>query len=187
MRSHNLILTGFRATGKTSVGRIVAERMRWAFLDSDELLRAQLGAPIADIVARRGWPFFREAEAKLLAELKAMRSTVLATGGGAIEHRQAWDELRRCGLVVWLDADIATIRRRMLSDPKSDQQRPSLTGQNVLDEIEQLLVRRTPLYAAGSDVRVNVEERSPEELAEEIVQALHREHSISTIHAREDA
>jgi len=172
MQTPNIILTGFRATGKTSVGRILAARLQWTFLDMDELLCQRLGGPIADIVARHGWAFFRQAEGQLLRELAAMRATVLATGGGAIEHQREWQELRQSGLVVWLDADLATIRQRLGDDPKSGQQRPSLTGQAIQDEVEALLERRRPLYAAGSDLRLATTGTTPELLAETIVQAM---------------
>lgn len=168
----NIILTGFRGTGKTSVGRILAAQLQWSFLDTDALLCQRLGAPIADIVARHGWAFFRQAESQLLRELATMQKTVLATGGGAIEHRQEWRELRKCGLVVWLEADLATIRLRLRDDPNSLQQRPSITGHSVQDEIAELLERRRPLYAAGSDLRLATADKSPELLAQEIQQAM---------------
>ena len=174
MQTDNLILTGFRATGKTSVGRIVAARLRWDFRDTDELARQRLGAPIAEIVARHGWPFFRAAEAQLLRELVAMRHTVLATGGGAIEHETEWRGLRQCALVVWLDADSDTIRRRLQADPDSGHQRPSLTGQAVADEIELLLERRRPMYAAGSDLRLDTAGSTPDQLADAIIQNIRR-------------
>ncbi|MDR2551511.1 MAG: shikimate kinase [Desulfobulbus sp.] len=173
MQTLNLILTGFRATGKTSVGRIVAAQLHWIFLDTDELARQRLGEPIAEVVARHGWPFFRAAESQLLRDLATMRQTVLATGGGAIEHLREWGGLRRCALVVWLDADSDTIRQRLRHDPASGHQRPSLTGQPVADEIEHLLERRRPMYAAGSDLRLSTEGRTPEQLAAEIVQKMH--------------
>ncbi|MCL2457772.1 MAG: shikimate kinase [Desulfobulbus sp.] len=174
MQIHNLILTGFRATGKTLVGRLVAAQLHWIFLDTDELVRQRLGAPIAEVVARHGWPFFRTAERQLLRELTmTMRQTVLATGGGAIEHHQEWRELMRCALVVWLDAESDTIRQRLQDDPDSGHQRPSLTGQTVTDEIERLLEHRRPMYAAGSDLRISTEGRTPEQLAVEIVQKMH--------------
>jgi shikimate kinase len=168
----NIVLTGFRATGKTSVGRTLAAQLKWAFLDTDVLLCQRLGAPIADIVARHGWAFFRQAESRLLRELAAMEKTVVATGGGAIEHRQEWQELRKGCLVVWLDADIATIRQRLRDDPNSSQQRPSLTGYAIQDEIEELLHKRTPLYLAGSDLRLETASKTPERLAEEIQRAI---------------
>lgn len=168
----NIILTGFRATGKTTVGRLIARRLGWAFLDTDALLCQRLGAPIAEVVARRGWSIFREAEGKLLQELCSMRQTVLATGGGAIEHREAWRELSRCGVVVWLDADLATIGQRLQGDPQSDRQRPSITGRAIIEEVEELLTRRRPLYAAGSDLRLMVTGKTPDQLVDAIVQAV---------------
>ena len=101
-----------------------------------------------------------------------MRCTVLATGGGAIEHQQEWQQLRNCGYVVWLDADISTIRRRLMMDPVSAQQRPSLTGQAVQHEIGTLLERRMPLYRAGSDLRLATDDKEPEELANQILRAV---------------
>lgn len=172
MKTHNIILTGFRATGKTSVGKILAARLQWTFLDMDELLCRRLGAPIAEIVARHGWFFFRQAEGQLLRELAVMQATVLATGGGAIEHRQEWQGLRQNGLVVWLDADIATIRQRLHEDPNSSHQRPSLTGQAIQDEVAVLLEKRRPLYAAGSDLWLATAGMTPESLAETIVQEM---------------
>lgn len=172
VRMRNVVLIGFRATGKSTVGRLLAARLGWRFLDADDLLQQQLGAPIAEVVAREGWPFFRRAEARLLVKLADMEQTVLATGGGAIEHQQEWRALQRCGLVVWLDADTATIRRRLAADPNSAGQRPSLTGQAIGDEIDVLLARRRPLYAAGSQLHLNTETMTPEQLVEAIAQVL---------------
>ena len=174
MHVHNLILTGFRATGKTVVGRLVAARLHWVFLDTDDLVRERLGVSIAEIVARHGWPFFRSAESQLLREMVTMRQTVLATGGGAIEHAREWRELRRCALVVWLDADVDIIRQRLRGDPHSGRQRPALTGQTAVDEVETLLERRRPMYAAGSDMRLHTAGRTPGQLAAAVVQALRK-------------
>jgi len=168
----NIVLTGFRATGKSSVGRMLAEKLRYTFIDTDILLCERLGAPIADIVASRGWDFFRQAERRLLMEVTGMVRTVLATGGGAIEHLVEWRQLRSCCYVVWLDADPATIRKRMNDDPKSAGQRPSLTGAPASDEIEALLRRRIPLYAAGSDLHLATEDKGPAVLVESIIKEM---------------
>ena len=166
--TRNIVLTGFRATGKTSVGRLLAAKLGYGFVDADQLLSERLGSTIAESVARHGWEHFRQAERQLLVEASAMSRTVLATGGGAIEHQAEWQELRDRCLVIWLDADIATIRRRLGSDPLTAAQRPSLTGVAVEDELEQVLRRRLPLYAAGSDLRLETAGVAPEVLAERI-------------------
>jgi len=171
-KKKNIVLTGFRATGKSLVGRMLAERLGYSFIDTDDLLCERLGAPIADIVARHGWAFFRQAERALLAEVPAMTRTVLATGGGAIEHQEQWQQLRKSSFVVWLAADVATIRQRMEADPNSPGQRPSLTGRPIHDEIVELLQRREPLYLAGSDLRLDTGLQEPASLVDCIVRAM---------------
>ena len=169
-KSKNIVLTGFRAVGKSSVGKMLAQKIRYTFIDTDTLLCERLGASIADIVTRHGWAFFREAERALLAEVPGMERVVLATGGGAIEHQEEWHRLRSCCYVVWLDADVATIRQRMGGDPHSVEQRPSLTGNSARDEIEMLLSRRIPLYSAGSDLQLDTVGKEPAALVESIVE-----------------
>ncbi len=171
-KKKNIVLTGFRATGKSLVGRMLAEQLGYLFIDTDELLCERLGAPIADIVARHGWAFFRQAERALLAEVPTMVRTVLATGGGAIEHREQWQQLRSCSYVVWLEADAATIRQRMGADPNSPGQRPSLTGRPIHDEIAELLQQREPLYLAGSDLRLDTGVQKPAGLVDAIIRAM---------------
>ncbi|MDD2463425.1 MAG: shikimate kinase [Desulfobulbus sp.] len=163
----NIVLTGFRATGKTTVGRSIARRLGYGFIDTDTEICRQLGASVAEIVAQYGWPHFRKAEAKLLESLCAASNMIIATGGGAIEHQAQWQDLRRRSFVVWLDADVATIKKRISSDPVSVHQRPDLSPDNasVEDETAQILQRRNPLYSAGSDLRLDTGSNTPEELA----------------------
>ena len=167
----NIVLTGFRATGKSTVGKIIAEQLGYTFLDTDVELTSKLGASIADIVTRHGWPFFRQFEAALLRRLCSQSHTVIATGGGAIEHRRQWQMLHQVSFVVWLDADVATIRSRITSDPISLSQRPALLAGDgqVEDETTLLLQRRAPLYAAGSDIRLDTVGRPPEILAAQLL------------------
>ncbi len=172
-KSKNIVLTGFRATGKSSVGRMLAEKLGYTFIDTDVLLCERMGAPIADIVVRHGWPFFRQAERQLLMEVPGMAQTVLATGGGAIEHQAEWQRIRSCCYVVWLDAAVATIRQRMNDDPTSAGQRPSLTGSPPGEEIEELLRRRSPLYSAGSDLHLATDGTGLEALVESIIKQMH--------------
>lgn len=162
------VLTGFRATGKSVIGGKLAKRLGYDFIDTDEMLCARMGCSIADFVAQRGWPAFRELERTLLAELSARRGVVIATGGGAVQHHAEWRRLRDGALVVWLRADARTIRQRLRADRNSQEQRPSLTGVDPALEIDELLKEREPLYREGSDLTLDTVAHSPEELSRRI-------------------
>lgn len=157
-----IVLTGFRGTGKTTVGRQLARMLGYDFLDTDQVLEERLGSTIAAFVQANGWDAFRRAEQELLEELARVRRVVVATGGGAILHRDAWELLRQGGFVVWLQADGATVGRRLAADPVSAVQRPPLFSGDPEREIEEQLALRTPLYAAGSDLVVDSARLTPE-------------------------
>ncbi len=169
-KGKSILLTGFRATGKTAVGLILAQKMDYHFIDSDVAVCEQAGASVAEIVRRSGWDGFRKFECRFLEEFAGTRGAVLATGGGAIQHQREWERLRESCLVVWLEADAETIYTRMHGDEKSSGQRPALTGRPPEEEIKELLEKRTPLYMAGSDLRLDTVGHTPEQLAVEIVQ-----------------
>ncbi len=169
-----IILTGFRATGKTVVGRELAELLGFDFLDTDEELSRRFGTRIADFVASQGWAGFRREEELLLSGLCDRKSLVLATGGGCILHREVWRRLRDNGIVVWLQATRETILHRLQADDRTGAQRPSLTGAALQEEVDALLAERIPLYRAGSDFQVRVEGHSPRALGR-IIQKLLQE------------
>lgn len=173
-KAGNIVLTGFRATGKTSVGRALAKKIGCEFVDTDALLCERLGAAVADIVNQHGWAFFRREERGLLEEIAAtMVQTVIATGGGAIEHSVSWRQLRQNSYVVWLDADIDTIASRMHNDPHNAEQRPSLTGAAPENEIAALLQKRRPLYKDGADLHLETSAgKTPVQLAEAIIKQM---------------
>ncbi|WP_457573454.1 shikimate kinase [Desulfolithobacter sp.] len=154
-RPGRIVLTGYRGTGKTTVGRQLARRLGYDFLDTDRVLEERLGCTIAAFVQANGWDAFRRAERELLNELTRIRRVVVATGGGAILHQDAWERLRQGSFVVWLQADGTTIGRRLAADPVSACQRPPLSSEDSEREIEEQLALRTPLYAAGSDLAVD--------------------------------
>lgn len=165
-----IILTGYRACGKSSVGRALAARLQVGFIDMDEVLVARYGE-IRELVREKGWDYFRAREKELLEELVARREGVVATGGGAILHQEVWRKLKKTGLVVWLTADLETICRRLGADAVSDRQRPSLTGSGIKDEAGKVLAEREPLYRGGSDLMID--STGPlEEVVDEIAKAL---------------
>lgn len=167
-----IILTGFRATGKTVVGKILAQVIGFHFLDTDQELCQRMGCSITEAVQVQGWQYFRSQERALLSELPSWKKMIIATGGGAILHQEEWQELRRGSLVVWLRTDLATTLSRLALDQKTDEQRPALKkqeeGQNPAQEIAAVLAEREPLYRAGSDLVLDTEGKTPEELAGKI-------------------
>lgn len=145
--SNRLTLVGYRASGKSTVGRLAAARLGWPFVDADTAIEAALGMPIARCFAERGEAAFRAVEQETLARLLAAPGAlVLATGGGAVLH-QANRELLQAkgGLVVYLHAPATALQARLRRNAGA---RPSLTGAAVADEVPAILSLRDPLYRA---------------------------------------
>ena len=166
-----IILIGYRGTGKSSLGPLLAERLGWKFLDADIQLESDSGLSVVEIFLQEGEAGFRERESTLLIELLQHEQLVLATGGGVILRPANRERLRSAGFVVWLQAPAATIWQRIEADPTTVQRRPSLTSKHGLDEVEHLLTLREPLYRQAAHLELNTEEMSPSELVATIVEA----------------
>lgn len=165
-----ILLTGYRATGKTCTGRVVARRLGFDFLDTDREIERRVGKTISRMVADQGWSFFRLQEKNLLDELTERDQLVIAAGGGAVMHEHAWQRLRREALTFWLTASAATICSRLARDEKSKDQRPSLTEKDILEEVELVLNQRRTFYEEGSDLQVD-SEQEVEGVADQITAA----------------
>ncbi|MBW2392337.1 MAG: shikimate kinase [Deltaproteobacteria bacterium] len=168
----NLYLVGYRCTGKTSVGRLLAEAMAWTFVDMDHELVAEAGIPIEDIVDSRGWKYFREREAQLLERLSQATKQVISTGGGVVTVPENIAMMRGSGKVVWLHASPATIAARMEADRNTAGQRPPLHGNDSVVEIEEVVAERLPLYDEAMHLQVETDDLSLEEVTESIVRWL---------------
>jgi len=164
-KSRKIILVGFRATGKSSVGRLLADRLGVGFIDTDAVLTARHGA-ISEQVASHGWEYFRAREKELLIELVRLEEGVIATGGGAVLHREIWPELKKTGRVVWLTSTLELICQRLGADPASAGQRPSLTGGDIRQETAKVLAEREPLYREVADLTVDSNRPVPEVVGE---------------------
>jgi shikimate kinase len=163
-----LFLIGYRGTGKTTVGRLLADRIGWDFIDADVDLEAKLGRTIKDIFAVDGEAVFRELESTNLRELAKRERCVIATGGGIIVRDENRKLLNRSGCVVWLKAGPRTIADRVENDPTTVARRPNLTV-GGLDEIDEVLRAREPHYRSCADLEIDTEGRSPDALAEAIL------------------
>ena len=165
----NVVLIGYRGTGKSTVGKVVAARLGRSIVSTDKEIVRRAGASIPDIVAAHGWDYFRDLESAVCQELAGEDGLVIDTGGGVILRQQNVDALKRNGRLIWLTASVKTIAARI----GGDTQRPSLTGtKSHLEEIQDVLTERVPKYQAAADVTLCTDGRSIDELASAILQSL---------------
>jgi shikimate kinase len=150
----NLVLIGYRCAGKTTVGKRVATQLRTRFVDTDDLIEQRHGA-IRDIVETHGWPYFRFLEKRIIHEISFDYDLVIAPGGGFILDKDNVMALKRSGFVIWLKADLKVLHARMMNDPRTLVQRPSLMGKGILEEIEEVMTFRIPLYEMACDVQLD--------------------------------
>jgi shikimate kinase len=168
----NVVLIGYRGTGKTTVAQQLALRLGWDWVDADVEIELRAGKSIAAIFADDGEPTFRELESHVLAATIGRPQIVLAAGGGVVLREDNRRLLRTAGKVVWLTADVATILARVAADQTTAIRRPQLTTAGGEAEVRQLLARRTPLYRELADLEIDTEGRTPAEIVEEIVEAM---------------
>ena len=162
----NLILIGYRGTGKSTVGRLVASRLGWKTVSTDTLIIERAKLPIPEIVSQFGWDHFRDLETAVCQELQGKEHLVIDTGGGVILRDVNVGTLKPCGVMCWLTATVETISRRIAHD----LQRPSLTsGKTFLEEIEEVLQERTPKYQAAADFLVKTDSGSADQIADQVL------------------
>jgi len=171
----NLVLIGYRATGKTSVGARLAEVLQRPFVDLDQVLVREAGRPIADIVAQGGWAEFRRLEKELVARYRNAHGQILATGGGVVLDPDNVATLRKNGILIWLTADPAVIQARLAQDQPRDANRPSLTGGDTIQEVTAVLQARAPLYQAAARIIVDTTHNSVAQVVELVLAALKSE------------
>jgi shikimate kinase len=156
----NIVITGFMGTGKTRVGRRVAEMLGRPFVDTDEEIVKRVGMAIPEIFATYGEEGFRHIEQRICRFYAAQRGYVIATGGGMLVDEGNREVMVVSGFVVCLNAPPEVIRQRLLTDP---EERPLLAGDWLA-----LLDKRRPAYAE-IPYQVNTADKAPDEVAEEIV------------------
>jgi len=167
----NLILIGYRACGKTCVGKKVSGFLGLPFYDTDELIQRRSGKTVREIVQEGGWAAFRSSEKAAVGEVAVQDGVVIALGGGAVMEPGNVEALKGKGCFIWLQAEEETLRQRMKNDGTSAEQRPPLMMGGKENEKE-LLARRSPVYRALADLIIDTTGRSIDEVAEEILAAL---------------
>jgi shikimate kinase len=144
----NLILVGYRGSGKSTVGAILAERLGRRFIDLDQLIVEKARMPIREIFAKEGEAGFRLREHEACQGLRKAKKCVIALGGGALVDAENRTLVRRLGKVVWLRAPAVVLWSRLKGDPETANNRPDLTPNGGLTEIEAKLAEREQAYRA---------------------------------------
>lgn len=162
-----IALVGLSGAGKSTVARALATRLGWPLADTDALVVARAGRPVAAIFAEQGEAAFRALEAEALAAALAGPPAVVATGGGVVLHAANRALLQQQAFVVWLDAPDAALIARLAAH---DEERPLLAG-DAAARLAALRATRAPLYAAVASMRLATEELTPETVVERILAA----------------
>lgn len=166
----NLYLIGYRGSGKTTVAAELSSLLSLPWVDADQKLVETAGKTIAQIFAEIGEPGFRDLESQTLKTLASKGEQIVALGGGVILRPENREILKQTGKTVWLTAPPEVLAERIQQDAATKANRPSLTSQGVLGEIQTVLQQRLPLYKEAADWSIAVDQYSPPEVARQIAQ-----------------
>ena len=162
--SANIALVGFMGTGKSAVGRVIAQKLEFHFIDTDDVIEQTSKAKISDIFAEHGEDYFRDLESQAVKSVALMKNQVVATGGGVVLRSSNIDLLRTGGPIFCLNATPKAIWDRV----RSSRSRPLLRGPEPLKKIETLLDKRAPYYALA-DHQIETTGVSVDRVADEII------------------
>ena len=166
----NLFLIGYRGSGKTSVAKLIAARLRRPCVELDELIEHDAGMTIREIFEQQGESVFRDFEQRWLAKACESAAQVISAGGGVVLRDANRAVMRDSGRCVWLRAAPRELARRLAADANTTAQRPSLTSQGTIEEIESLLRERTPAYEDMADYIIDTDGRTIDDVARDVVE-----------------
>jgi shikimate kinase len=165
----NIVLIGYRGTGKTHVTRILSQVLSCPAVSLDQEIVRSAGLSIPDIVEKFGWDHFRDLESQAVRETSVRDNLIIDCGGGVILREENTHTLRENGFIVLLLANKNTIIKRI----SGGSDRPSLTGgKSFIAEVEEVLNQRMPLYLAAADLQIDTTEIPPDAVAQRIITEL---------------
>lgn len=165
----NIVLIGFRCAGKSTVGPKLAAKLHRDFVDCDEYIEAKTHLSIREIFDIAGEAYFRGLEGQAIADLSKQDGKVIATGGGAALRYKNIQQLKRNGVVFYLEVGAETAYERFRGDPRSKDRRPALTPLDHLSEMQEQVKHRTPYYLNAADHTIRTDGRSVDEVMSEIL------------------
>jgi shikimate kinase len=162
----NIVLIGYRGTGKSVVGHLLARKLNRETISMDEEIVKKAGMPIPEFVEQNGWPKFRDLETEVAHELTERDNIIVDCGGGVIERPENISALCTTGVIFWLQASVDVVVSRIAGGTE----RPALTeGKTFTEEVEEVLERRTPLYSEAAQHIINTDDMTPDQVADSIL------------------
>ncbi len=170
---NNIVLCGFMGCGKSTVGKIIAEKLNLTLIDGDTYIEQKENKTVSEIFAQNGEEYFRAAEKQAMSELSQKENVVIATGGGAVINPDNAKSLKQTGLLVFIEVTPETVIKRL----KGDTTRPLLQRPDRNAAILELMERRYPIYRSASDVTVDGN-GDAETVADSIIKEFEKMHKI---------
>lgn len=166
----HIYLMGYRGSGKSTVGRLLAKQLGWPSMDTDDVIETAAAQSIREIFAAEGEAGFRQREQQAIAEVAGREvPSVIALGGGAILRSDNQRTIQSSGRVVWLQGSAELLSQRIDSDVSTAERRPQLSQRSGYDEVVEILARREPIYRQLAELTVRTDHKSPDEVVLEIV------------------
>ena len=162
----NIVLIGYRGTGKSVVGELLSARLRMQCVGMDAEIVKRAGMSIPEIVEKHGWQKFRDIESEEARELSGFDNIVIDTGGGVIERPENIEALKTNSRIFWLKASVD----RIVSRIQGGTERPALTaGKTFTEEVTEVLEQRIPKYKNAAQYEIDTDELTPEQVADRII------------------
>ncbi len=168
MDFENISLVGFMGSGKSTVGKILAGRLRFIFIDLDKIIELSEEREIKDIFKRDGEKYFRELETKIIRKIYKNKKCVFACGGGVVKRKENMNVIKNNSTAIYLDISAKNALDRL----KDDKNRPLIDVENKKEVIEKLIGKRDRLYREYADIVVNGDKNKPEQTSNEIIARL---------------
>ncbi len=163
----NILLTGFMGAGKTTVGRKLAKRLGYYFIDTDSEIEREQGCSIPDIFRYAGEPCFRDLETDLLKSMVNHKNSIIATGGGMVLRKENRELMQQIGKRVFLRVSLEDLLKRL----QQDKQRPLLQQENPVEKIHRMLEERTPIYEEAECI-IDTSKFTAQQMVSEIIRKI---------------
>jgi len=167
-------LIGYRGSGKTTIGRRLADRLWQPFIDTDDLVIKKAGKSIKEIFEQEGEQRFRDLETEVVREVCTQPETVIAFGGGALDRDENREAIKQAGLrLVYFKCEPAELLKRIQNDPETAANRPALSNLGgSIEEIESVLARREPIWRSIAGAELEVTYLTPEDAVPYVVRLM---------------